>query len=114
MKKISLLVLIFCVFLLTACGGKSKDVKGINDFEAACTNLDFTVNDNKVNYPEEYIIDTKIATLNDIEIQMFVYSDSEYATKVQNGNIESFLQLKSTGNIITKDKGKNYYKYTMI
>jgi len=62
----------------------------------------------------DYIVGSKIAKYDDIEIELVKYTDSDYAKKVQDSQIESFNLLKSTGASEKKNKGSNYYKYVLI
>ena len=45
---------------------------------------------------------------------MIVYDDNEKAEKVQLSHIESFDLLKTTGAQAKKEKGNNFYHYSLI
>lgn len=115
MKKISVyLLIIMCVFL-TGCGNKEKVATTIDTFITTAEGNNFTVTDNMETYKNvDYIVDSKIATLDDIQIEIVKYSDSDSAIKVQNSQIESFALLKNTVAHEEKDKGKNYYRYVLV
>ena len=116
MKKISLLLIfIFCLFI-TACDSKEElEVKTLNDFQIACNNNGFSVDNNKKNYVNvSYITDAMVANLNDIEIEMVIYDTKENADKAHDNQVNVFKTMKGSGAVIEKDKGKNYYKYDMI
>lgn len=109
-----LLGLVICL-ILTGCGGGSKEVKSTSDFNTVASNNGFTVNDNMSTYSgNDYITEAMIATTSDITIEMVIYDSMENANKVQEGQIDSFNLLKSTGASEKKDKGDNYYKYFLI
>ena len=57
---------------------------------------------------------TRKAKLNDIEIEMIVYSDSKSADTVLESHIESFNLLKSTAAHEKDIKGDNYHKYFLV
>lgn len=109
-----LLGLVICL-ILTGCGGGSKEVKSTSDFDTVASNNGFTVNDNMSTYSgNDYITGAMVATTSDIIIEMVIYDSVENANKVQEGQIDSFNLLKSTGASEKKDKGDNYYKYFLI
>ena len=109
-----LLGLVICL-ILTGCGGGSKEVKSTSDFNTVASNNGFTVNDNMSTYSgNDYITGAMVATTSDITIEMVIYDSVENANKVQEGQIDSFNLLKSTGASEKKDKGDNYYKYFLI
>ena len=116
MKKLSLIfIMCFCLFL-TACGSdKEKEVKDLSDFTVASSNLGFTVTSNMDNYADiDYIKDAMVATKDATTLEMVIYDNSENAKKAQDNQIETFKKLKGSGANTNSDKGKNYYKYTMI
>ena len=117
MKKISIIlfILTLCLFL-TGCNDKTKETKSLETFDTISTNNGFTTYSTLANYSKEtYIIDAIKATKdNNIEIEMINYDTEESAKKVQDKQIDGFMGLKSANAVINKDKGKNYYKYTMI
>ena len=116
MKKISLCLLFVLCLFMSGCGSKEeKVVKTLNDFQVACTNNGFTVNDNMTNYQNiSYITGSMVGTLEDITIEMVTYDTEESAKKTQDKHIDTFKTMKSSGTIVNKEKGKNYYKYDMI
>lgn len=118
MKKINLFLLAICCLLFTGCGNnvKSKEVKSIDNFNQIAINNGFKVNDNKENYMEhDYILKATIATYGtDITIEMIEYDNAENAIKVQDGQIDSFVLLKSTGATEKNIKGDNYRKHYLI
>ena len=115
MKKYTILLLtIFCLFL-TGCGNnKVKEVKTLNDFEEICTNNEFTVDDNMLNYTDKEITGAKIAKFDNEHIEMVIYEDDKYAKKVQDGHIDDFMKIRNTMVTVDKDKGKNYYNFKMV
>ena len=115
MKKIKIISLCLLCIILTGCGGKEKEAKTISDYLAVCDNNGLTSIDKMEQYTNDsYITDSKACVLDDEEIEMVVYDSSDSAKKAQDNQIEQFKSFRSTSNIIEKDKGKNYYKYTMI
>ena len=115
-KNLSIyLLLVLCLFI-TGCGGKgTKEVSTTNDFESIATSQGFTVYDNMELYTGvNYIVSSKVAAIGDMEIEMVEYIDSEYASKAQENHIESFSLLKTTGALVNKDKGSNYYSYALV
>lgn len=118
MKKINLFLLAICCLLFTGCGNniKNKDVKTIDDFNKVATNNNFKIKDNKESYAEQdYIIKASIATYGtDITIEMIEYDNVENTIKVQEGQINSFILLKSTGATEKNIKGDNYRKHYLI
>ena len=115
MEKLKIISLCLLCMILTGCGGKEKEVKTINDYQVACENNGLTMIDKTEQYKNDsYITNSKACILNDEEIEMVAYDSSDSAKKAQDNQIEQFKSFRSTSNIIEKDKGKNYYKYTMI
>lgn len=116
MKKFSIYILLLVCLFITGCGeDKEKVAVTLDDFNTVLTKKNFVVTDNMEMYSEyDYILGSKIATYNDIEIEMVKYSDVESATKVHNNQIESFNLLKSTGAFEDDINGDNYHKYIMI
>ena len=109
------LLLLLCLFM-TGCGEeKSKTAVTLDNFSNIVSGKGFTVTDNMNGYSDvDYILNSKFAVYDDIEIEMVEYSNSDYANKVQEGHIESFDLLKSTGAHVKKDKGSNYYSYSLV
>ena len=70
-------------------------------------NIAIIINDN-------YITGSIKCTLNDLTIEMVTYDNSDDASKIQTQHISSFMAIKGTAATANKDKGKNYYKFTMI
>ncbi|MBQ8219568.1 MAG: hypothetical protein IJZ79_07435 [Bacilli bacterium] len=118
MKKINLLLLIISFLFFTGCGNnvKSKEIKSIDNFNQVAINNGFQVKDNKESYIEQdYIIKASIATYGtDITIEMIEYDNIENTIKVQDGQIDSFVLLKSTGASEKNIKGDNYRKHYLI
>jgi len=115
-KNLSIyLLLVLCLFI-TGCGGKgTKEVSTTTDFETVATNKGFTVYDNMELYTGvNYIVSSRVAAIDDMEIEMVEYIDSDYASKAQENHIESFNLLKTTGALVDKDKGSNYYSYALV
>ena len=112
MKKIIIFVL--CLLLVTGCGNKVKEVGSLDNFNYITTEKGLIVSDNISNYVADYLKGALVATNDNLSIEMIVYDTSENASKVQEGHLKSFANMKSTGAIAKKDTGKNYYKYTMI
>ena len=115
MKKLFLLLLV-CL-LITGCGSnKTREVATLTDFDNVSQNNGFTVTTNLDRYNGiTYITESALAVYeNDVEIEMVVYSSSDYASQVQEQQIESFSTLKSTGAFTEKEKGANYYEYALI
>ena len=114
MKKFKIVLMVMIVFLITGCASKVKDVKSIDNFKNSAEEKDLIASDNIENYTADYINEAMIATRDDLEIEMIVYDNDENASKIQESHIKTFMNMKSTGSIIKKNKGKNYYKFTMI
>ena len=104
------------VLFMTGCASNEvKTVTSVNDFENAAMNIGFAVYKGSSEYDTiSYINEYSKVTLDDIVIEMIVYADSESANKVQKSHIESFNLLKSTGAQEIKEKGKNYYHYSLV
>ena len=117
MKKFSLFLVVICCLLVTGCGSSNKEkvVKTLNDFQTVCTNNGFIVVNNMNGYQgNDYITGSMKATLGDIEIEMVTYDSEDNATKAHDNHIKVFNNMKGSGTILNKDKGKNYYKYDMV
>ncbi len=116
MRKISILVLLVVCIFITGCGKKeSKEVGTLSNFESIAKNSEFTVSDNMSEYQNvSYIIGSMLAVKDDITVEMVIYDTVDNAKKAQEGQIKSFLNIKSTGATAKKDKGENYYKYEFI
>lgn len=115
-RSLSICLLLGLCLFMTGCGeDKVKTVATLDMFDNVTTNKGFTIVDDLEEYENvSYILDSKLATYDDIEIQMIEYSDNESAIKVQESQIESFDLLKSTGAHVKKDKGSNYYSYVTV
>ena len=110
------LLLFMGVLLLTSCGSnKTKTKIDLSEFSnIASTNL-FLVNDNMDSYIDiDYILGAKKAILDDISVEMIVYTDDESTNKVQNSQINNFKTIKSTAATENREKGQNYYKFWMV
>ena len=116
MKKNYLIILVIVLFTLCGCSNKSKEVKGIGEFNEISVNNDFKVVDNMNSYENiDYIDYATLAVIDDdSNLEMVIYESVDYAKEVQEGQIENFASRKSTGATENKDKGKNYYKYSLI
>lgn len=116
MKRISIYFLMIVCLFVTGCGtDKVKEVATLDEFDNVSVNNSFVVNDNMESYKNvDYIVEAKKAVLNDIEIEMIKYTNSDYAKTVQDGQIDSFNLLKNTGAYEEKDKGNNYYRYALV
>ena len=118
MKKIIIFCLCLICLFLSGCGSsKTPDVVSLNKFEEILTDNKFNITNNTEQYTEkvDYIIGARLANLGDeLQIEMIEYKDFETAKKVQDGQIESFLLLKSTGAHENIKKGENYYKYGLV
>lgn len=112
MKKILLIIL---VLFMTGCTSNTvKTTKNISDFENIVLTKGLSINEQYSGYNGiSYITDHSYVVLGDA-FEMLVYSDVETADKVQQKHIESFNLLKSTGAQVIKNKGKNYYHYSLI
>lgn len=115
-KSLSTLLLIMMCLLITGCSSKEiKEVATLDEFSTIAMNKNFTITDNMDSYDKiDYILGSKKAIYNDIEIEMVKYTDSDYAKKAQDNHIESFNLLRSTGAHEVKDKGSNYSNYELI
>ena len=115
MKRISLVLLGFFCLLLTGCGGETKEVKTLKDFETSGTNNGFTVTDNLLSYNNaKYITGSYVAALDDTQVEMVVYDTEANAKKAQDNQIKSFKNIKSSGATGSSEKGENYYSFTLI
>lgn len=116
MKKLFCILIMVLCLLITGCGNdKTRTVKTLDDFGNSATNEGFSVKDNMISYVNvDYILESRVATYDDIEIEMIKYSNSDYAMQVQEQQIESFNLLKSTGAFVEKEKGSNYYEYVLV
>lgn len=114
MRKL-LMILVICVFI-TGCGSnKTREVKTLDDFKNIAIENNFSVDDNDFAYSHaDYIEASMVAKLNDVEIEMVVYTNADYASQVQEQQIDGFATLKHTGAFIEKEKGANYYDYVLI
>ncbi len=108
-------LMVMCLFM-TGCGeDKTKVAISADEFKDICTDNGFTVNENTAVYKNyDYITDARLATLDDIQIEMIQYTDSESAEKVLKGHIDSFNLLKSSGAAEKDTKGDNYHKYFLV
>ena len=115
MKRIGLLLLILCCFILTGCGSKEeRTAKTLNDFEDICNDNGFAVTDGKVDYTEESITAARVASIDNEKIEMLIYDNSDTASKVQDGHIDSFMTIRNTMVTVDKKKGKNFYSFKMV
>jgi len=114
MKKRGIFLFVLVLLLVTGCGNKVKEVGSLDNFRYITTEKGLSVEDNMSSYTADYLKGALIAKNDDLTIEMVVYDTSDNASKVQDGHVSSFANMKSTNNVIKKDSGKNYYKYTMI
>ena len=118
MKKIGLYALCLMCLLLVGCGSnKTKEVGSLDNFQSACVTNSFSYENKLSEYQAQnitYITDAGKATLDDATIEMVIYDNDESASKTQEQHIASFMNIKSTGATAHKEKGKNYYKFTMV
>ena len=116
MKKLFVcFLMIMCLFMTGCSEDKTKVSISTDEFNNICTDNGFTVKDNSSIYEKyDYITDSKLASLDDIEIEMIQYTDSESAEKVLEGHIDSFNLLKSSGAAEKNTKGDNYHKYFLV
>ena len=111
--------IIFCLcLLLVGCtneSNESKVVRSVQDFENASVSNGLNVVDNINSYMGvNYISDAKLASLNNLSLEMVVYTDTDSAIKVQNEQIDIFKTIKNTATTENKEKGTNYYKFWMV
>ena len=115
MKKIYLFILVITCLVITGCNNKAKEAITVDDFVNKGNNLGFIVEDNMNSYMDaNYINEAKKATLDNVVIEMIIYDNDDNASKVQEEQIKNFLNIKNAGASINKDKGSNFYKYSMI
>jgi len=116
MKKLFVCFLMIMCLFMTGCGEpKTKVAVSTDEFKNICTDNGFTVNNNADIYTSyDYITDSRLATLDNIEIEMIQYTDSESAEKVIESHIDSFNLLKSSGAAEKNFKGDNYHKYFLV
>jgi len=112
MKKIFLIC--FILLFICGCGSSVRNVGNTNQFENSVIKNELIVEDNMHNYTANYIKEAILGTKDDITIEMVVYDNLDNATQVQNSQIDTFMKMKSTGSAIKKEKGNNYYKFTMV
>lgn len=116
MKKLSIyLLMVMCLFM-TGCGEeKTKELVTLDNFSTIAMNNNFVVSDNMEGYESvSYIEGSKKAVLDDIEIEMIDYTDSDSAELVLESHIESFNLLKSTGAHEKDSDGDNYHRYFLV
>lgn len=118
MKKISLYMLCFICLMLVGCGNnKTKEIGTLDKFQSACVANGFSYEDRLSEYQAQnitYITGAIRGILEDATIEMVIYDSAESADKTQKQHIASFMNIKGTGATAHKDKGKNYYKFSMV
>lgn len=118
MKKISLYVLCLVCLILAGCSNnKIKEAATLDEFKTACISSGFSYEDILSEYQAQdanYIMGAIRATLDDATIEIVIYDNDENADKTQEQHIASFMSIKGTGTTAHKEKGKNYYKFSMI
>jgi len=111
MKKLLLIIL---VLFLTGCNSV-KTATNVNNFENAALVRGFSIHKGSSEYDNiSYITEYSRVSFGDTVIEMIVYDNSKNADKVHASHIESFNLLKNTGAQVIKEKGKNYYHYSLI
>lgn len=115
-KYYGLFLLIICLFMTGCKTEETHEVATLELFNNVFTEAGFTVSDNISSYDgEERITGSMIAKLdNGATVEMVTYDSSDSAKLAQENHIDNFNLLKSTGNIINKNEGTNYYQYIMI
>lgn len=116
MKKISFCLLLFICLFITGCGEEEvKVATTIDKFVEVSQNNNLLIVDNSDAYDVvDYIVDSRKAVVDDTEIEMVVYIDSEHADKALEHHIDSFETLKSTAAAEKEKKGNNYHSYFLI
>ena len=117
MKKISIFIILFICLFASGCGSnKTRTAATLSGFDSIFQNNGFTITSDNDKYKSvDYITSYSLATYDeDTSIEMIIYTDSDYAIKVQEQQIESFNLLKSTGAQVIREKGSNYYEYALI
>lgn len=116
MKKFNFcLLLIMCLFI-SGCGEERvKYATTIDNFIQVAENNNLLIVNNMDTYSNvDYIVDSRKAVVDDTEIEMVVYTDSESADKALEYHIESFELLKSTAATQKEEKGENYHSFYLI
>ena len=109
------MLILISLLLITGCGDSVRAVGNVDSFRNAATKNSLIVSDNMVNYNDtDYIKEALLAGGQDLSIEMIVYENEDDAINVQDSHIKTFANMKSTSEIVKKNKGTNYYKYTMI
>ena len=118
MKKITFIFICLICLIATGCTSKeTKEVGSLDKFRDNCVNYGLESVDMLSDYQVNgvnYITGSIKCTLNDLTIEMVTYDNSDDASKIQTQHISSFMAIKGTAATANKDKGKNYYKFTMI
>ena len=116
MKKFSFcLLLIICLFI-SGCGKvKNKEAITIDNFIQVAENNNLLIVNNMDTYSNvDYIVDSRKAVVDDTEIEMVVYIDSESADKALEYHMSSFETLKSTAAAEKEEERGNYHSYFLI
>jgi len=114
MKKFKIFLIVFVLLFFTGCGSNVKEVHNLDNFKNVVAEKELVVSDNMVNYTADYIKEAMVGIYDDLSIEMVIYDNDDNASNVQDSQIKSFMNMKSTNSVINKEKGKNYYKVTMI
>ena len=114
MKKIKIVLIMFCFLFIVGCGDSVKEVGSLDKFQEVASENELIVEDNMANYTADYIKEAMVALNDDLSIEMIVYTDEDNASNVQDSQINTFMNMKSTSGVTKKFNGNNYYKFTMI
>ena len=116
MKKLFIGVLFIMCLLITGCSSnKVKEAITVLDFMDVMEQKGFNVKDNLESYEGlDYILESKIATYEDIKIEIVIYIDNDNAEKALKNHKKSFDLVKSTGALENVEKGKNYHSYSLV
>lgn len=113
-RKLGIFLVCACL-ITTGCGGDSRVSSNLDSFTQVASNNNFVVNDIMNSYSGvTYITGAKKAMFDDSGIEMVIYDNEDNAKKAQEKHIDNFNTLKSTGASNKRDKGKNYYSYSLI
>ena len=114
MKKIKIVLIMFCFLFIVGCGDSVKEVGSLDKFQEVASENELIVEDNMANYTADYIKEAMVALNDDLSIEMIVYTDEDNASNVQDSHINTQMNMKSTSGVTKKFNGNNYYKFTMI
>lgn len=108
MKKLTVLILVVCVFMMSACGKKVA----LNDAEISSrlTNLGFDVNDISDSMEDSNINIVRTANNGKYQIEYYVFKSENAAKKAYKNNVNMFAADKEHKG--SSKKQDNYDKYT--